>query len=309
MTFERPPNRHIDQVVPELLDDRDLRQGRLELFDTDWTSREVRPATVLAALMVQAPGDPLQESIEETVPLHEAIEYASGCLTAEETYILNAIDSEGITYDQLAARMNLNRIKCWRMHQRAFRRLSTLLLNHPPVRERLGMEPTWNAAAMAELVGIASYQEDWDVEVGYLPADAAADVSYYIDKAVTALDAGTENRAVRMLSAAAEHAVAYLRSIAKWRLVDQHELLCSKQNDYGHGNILKFGMTGVVVRASDKGERLKNLTAAGAKPRNESLLDTFFDVIGYAVIARMLKAETFELQLESTTSEAEGEAA
>lgn len=74
-------------------------------------------------------------------------------------------------------------------------------------------------------------------------------------------------------------------------------LLASKQRDYGHGNILKFGRLGIVVRLSDKLERLKNLTAKGVSPANESIADTLHDIVGYSVIALMLLDGTFKLEL------------
>ena len=75
-------------------------------------------------------------------------------------------------------------------------------------------------------------------------------------------------------------------------------LLCRKQHDYGHGNILAFGELGVLVRMSDKFERLKNLHKQGITPKNEAEEDTIFDIAGYAVIDLMLKRGLFELQLD-----------
>lgn len=310
MNRRRQPPPTPDNVTPELIDDREFKD-RLELLPSDWTSRDVRPATVIAALMQQAPGDGYQDSLEDTAVLDEAIAYTLDCLTAEDIYILNAIQHEGITYEELAKRLGVSRTQGWRLHRRSLERLRTLLLNHPPVRERLGMEPTWNAAAMRELIMIAGYDEDWPEGSPESTLEQyAATVAWRIGSAVHSLNVlGLENDAVKALTMGAEHSVEYLRSVGVWNLLDMHTLLCSKQNDYGHGNILLFGMFGVMVRASDKAERLKNLTRpsfvtglGGVKPANESLIDTFRDVVGYAVIARMLKAETFELELEGTTS-------
>jgi len=260
----------------------------------------MRPETVLTALMEQGPGDALQESVEDAGPLIVAIEYAAVCMNAEDTYVLNAINSEDCGFEELGTRLGVSRTHAWRLHQRALKRLRTLLLNQPEVRERMNMEPTWNAAAMEALVGIASFEDDWpEGNPDYPLADAVSDVTAEIEAAIRNLQNGYEMDAVRTPTNAAEYAVAYLRCVGQWSLLNQHQLLCSKQNDYGHGNILKFGMTGVMVRASDKSERLKNLTIGrDIAPRNESLLDTFFDVIGYTVIAVMLKAETFELPLD-----------
>lgn len=76
------------------------------------------------------------------------------------------------------------------------------------------------------------------------------------------------------------------------------KMLARKQHDYGHGNINAFGMIGVAVRMSDKVARLQNLIARGAEAENESLTDTWLDIVGYAVIAQMLLAETFNRELD-----------
>lgn len=77
------------------------------------------------------------------------------------------------------------------------------------------------------------------------------------------------------------------------------KLLARKQHDYGHDNILRHGIEGVKVRVWDKIARLKNLQAKGAEARNESLLDTWTDIIGYSIIAIMLEHGVFELPLEA----------
>jgi len=76
-------------------------------------------------------------------------------------------------------------------------------------------------------------------------------------------------------------------------------LIVMKQHDYGQGNILAFGEFGVLVRASDKLERLKNLLKKDLEPENESIIDTWRDLAGYAIIALMLREDTFSLPLEN----------
>ena len=64
------------------------------------------------------------------------------------------------------------------------------------------------------------------------------------------------------------------------------ELLEKKQADYGNNNIIKFGTKGVLVRVSDKVERLINLTWNNDKePKFESVEDTWKDIAGYAILA------------------------
>ena len=73
-------------------------------------------------------------------------------------------------------------------------------------------------------------------------------------------------------------------------------LFDKKQRDYGPENIAKFGLTGVLVRSSDKIERLINLQTISIdsvqyKPEaNESVADSWQDLSVYGVIARVLMA-------------------
>lgn len=70
-----------------------------------------------------------------------------------------------------------------------------------------------------------------------------------------------------------------------------------KQQDYGSANLTKFGVDGVVVRMSDKLERVINLgakrsrgLAAGhlVESLNEPLADSFLDLANYAIIAYLM---------------------
>ena len=76
------------------------------------------------------------------------------------------------------------------------------------------------------------------------------------------------------------------------------ETLIKKQHDYGHRNILTFGMAGVAVRLCDKIARMENLLSRGSDAQNEALTDTYLDIVGYAAIALMLDDGSFELELE-----------
>lgn len=64
------------------------------------------------------------------------------------------------------------------------------------------------------------------------------------------------------------------------------DLLDKKRHDYGTNNITKFGSKGVLVRVSDKVERLITLTWESDKePNFESVEDTWKDIAGYAILA------------------------
>ena len=76
-----------------------------------------------------------------------------------------------------------------------------------------------------------------------------------------------------------------------------HDILVQKQIDYGPLNIWNApgGATnGLMVRMSDKLERLKNLIYNNIEPNNEALEDSFIDIANYAIIALMVERGIWE---------------
>lgn len=108
---------------------------------------------------------------------------------------------------------------------------------------------------------------------------------------------GAEWRLGHYLISTGTLACRALKDRGDWDIDQMVDLLCSKQHDYGPGNILAFGILGIAVRMSDKIERLNNLTRNPSSPRNESLLDTLMDIVGYAVVTGMVIANHFTLEL------------
>ena len=75
------------------------------------------------------------------------------------------------------------------------------------------------------------------------------------------------------------------------------QLFDKKQGDYGPHNISKFGTLGVLVRSSDKIERLINLYSKSTlketevpdtRNTDESVLDSWIDLSVYGAIARTI---------------------
>ena len=83
-----------------------------------------------------------------------------------------------------------------------------------------------------------------------------------------------------------------------WNTEVMQQVLVKKQNDYGHENILAFGIVGVAIRVCDKIARYNNLKDRKDQARNEPFEDCMMDMVGYATIARMIKNNTFTLELE-----------
>lgn len=69
--------------------------------------------------------------------------------------------------------------------------------------------------------------------------------------------------------------------------------LCNKQRDYGPNNIARFGQSGLLLRLHDKVARLENLISNGREAQNESLHDTYLDIVGYSAIGIMLLDGSF----------------
>lgn len=80
--------------------------------------------------------------------------------------------------------------------------------------------------------------------------------------------------------------------------VELAHLVCSKQLDYGPDNILKCPVgpeVGIIVRLHDKLSRLTNLYKSGRTPNNESITDTWNDIMGYGMVGRMVSEGSFTL--------------
>lgn len=69
--------------------------------------------------------------------------------------------------------------------------------------------------------------------------------------------------------------------------------LVGKQRDYGPNNIARFGNSGLLLRLHDKVARLENLVANNREATNESIQDTYLDIVGYSVIGLMVMDGSF----------------
>ena len=82
-------------------------------------------------------------------------------------------------------------------------------------------------------------------------------------------------------------------------LADLGILLECKHRDYGTQNLIKFGELGILVRCTDKVERLHNLYKnGGAALKSETSRDTWVDLAGYAIQAILMSDGKFELPME-----------
>lgn len=78
--------------------------------------------------------------------------------------------------------------------------------------------------------------------------------------------------------------------------------LIRKQLDYGPNAIARFGIEGIVIRMSDKMERLINLTQLQRDAEvDESIEDTLADIVGYAIHGLLMQRHDYPLPLKQKT--------
>lgn len=249
------------------------------------------PFNPIEALMQTAPGEAPETSMSELLPLREAVADCLDQLNEEDRYVLDALNSEMISLQELGDRLGVTKTHAWRLRNRAHDRLKEIMLTNPTIRKKLGMTTTWDQAASHKVMDLAHAAiEPCSAELAILEAerDALADYMRNNDYRFS----------YNSFDTMAAEAINDLRYQGVWDTAEMVKLLCRKQHDYGHGNINKFGMAGIIVRLSDKVERLKNLRSRGLNPEvKESEIDTLLDIVGYCVIGHMWNEGTFQAQL------------
>lgn len=235
----------------------------------------------------------IEESIEELQPVIDAVDDAVHLLDEQDKFIVNALNSEQISYEALGKRLGVSKTHAWRLTAVVYARLHVLLKVKPIIQKRIIMPKTWNDSA-GEWVALIS-----TLAMKESPANID-ELNRLIDKARRAIMDYREEPIPLLWTEIASHALQELRMNNKWDITTMSNLLVSKQRDYGHGNIMKFGLTGILIRLNDKIERLGNLRRKNViEPKNESIDDTLKDIIGYCVVALMYTDRTFELELSS----------
>lgn len=170
-----------------------------------------------------------------------------------------------------------------------------LLPDGTPAESTTLAEPrTWGQAAQEQYDLVLRHtQRVWGNEDDHLMPDY---VSANIEERIEKMLSGQVSTAAIAMHLFDIGAVALTRLDPElWPVIVP--LLCGKQHDYGHNNILRTGLLGILVRLSDKSARYAHLLGQMAAARNEPLTDTVIDIVGYCVIGLMLMDGTFELPL------------
>jgi DNA-directed RNA polymerase sigma subunit (sigma70/sigma32) len=98
-----------------------------------------RPATALEALMSAMPGDEPAESVEEFLPVRDAINECVELLDEQDRFVIEAVFFECVSLDVLGERLGVSKTHAWRLRNAALDKLKIILLQNPVVLERYGL--------------------------------------------------------------------------------------------------------------------------------------------------------------------------
>lgn len=245
-----------------------------------------RPTSDGEWLMQFGDAPDLQDN-EHIYAVIEAIEK----LSPQSKFCIEAIFYERVPFSKLGERLGVSKPHAWRLSNKALEELRLLLATNKTLNERYNMFSNWNEAATAVVANFNSVAEKRKVEINELN-------KFVISMQEYARDLVYEEATFMDMDDMGRLATSHLKSVGAWDSQKMIDLLVKKQHDYGHENILGFGLLGLCIRVSDKIARLISLDKRGSKPHNESVIDTWTDIVGYATIAKMLETKTFTLDLE-----------
>jgi DNA-directed RNA polymerase specialized sigma24 family protein len=96
-----------------------------------------RPETPIEALMQAAPGEDIRESVVELQPFREAVASCIEKLNEQERFIIDAVNTEMISLEELGKRLGVTKTHAWRLRNSAMDSLRKIMLQDPTVLERL----------------------------------------------------------------------------------------------------------------------------------------------------------------------------
>jgi len=251
-------------------------------LDPDYLS--ARPTTEAEQLL--QPGEP--DSVGGVVHI-VAVQNAIEKLDPLSRQCMEAVFYEGISYSTLGKRLGISKVHAWRLARKAMAELQRSLSVDQSINLRYNMFENWDEAASAVL-------DEWHTLTAGRHTDDRIMRAY---RKVIARAVREQKEIPRLdIIDVAHEAIGELKAQKQWDRDEMLNLLVRKQRDYGHENILAFGHVGIAIRMCDKLARLDSLLTSGATPSNESLVDTWMDLVGYAVISEMLYLDVFELELK-----------
>ena len=87
--------------------------------------------------MQAAPGEDIRESVEELQPFREAVASCIDQLNEQDRFIIDAVNTEMISLEELGERLGVTKTHAWRLRNSAMDNLKKIMLQDPTVLERL----------------------------------------------------------------------------------------------------------------------------------------------------------------------------
>ena len=258
-----------------------------------------RPTSDMQALMETVPGEEPVASSDEMLDLREAVAEAVQSLPAKYRKAILLTTYEGLSLKEAGEAMGFSDVHVMRIRNAAYSKLQDALTMNVMLRRRYAMAKTWEQSAaqwVGHIASLANGKQKLDFGMLRDRIDALIGIVFHNDE-----EPNPDAFVVVALPVVNE-----LRKRNMWDTGEMANLLASKQHDYGHKNIDRFGLKGIIVRLNDKYERLANLEFTrqfledgnSVAPKvNESLTDTLMDIVGYCVIGLMVLDDTFKLEL------------
>jgi len=258
-----------------------------------------RPQSEMQALMETVPGEEPIASSDEMLALREAVASAVQSLPAKYRNAILLTTYQGLSLKEAGEAMGFSDVHVMRIRNMAYDKLRDTLTMNIDLRRRYEMAKTWDQSAtqwVAHVAGLSKPVKTIQFEAIRDRIDALIGITFRNEK-----EPNPESFIV-----IAAPVIGYLRHVNMWDSAEMSRLLAAKQHDYGHKNIDRFGLQGIVVRLNDKYERLANLefTRQFLKEGNtvapkvdETIFDTLQDIVGYCIIGLMVLDDTFKLEL------------
>lgn len=253
---------------------------------------KAKPATELQAIMETAPFQESKESWEEFAPFADSMVLVLKSLTDFEQWLIDCLVWQRMSLQQVADMLGTHKVEIFRMRNKVFDKIKHVLYLNLSIRERLVMASSWDDSAQQLCVAISnSATSPGQMDLDYLDKSRDWLVKSTKEETTDDVDVATCFTYIAM------HAWNELRHRKIADAGKMAKTLCAKQHDYGHDNIRRFGIYGIIVRLSDKIERYRNLLNRENAVPNESIADTVEDIVGYCVVANMLLDGSFNLEL------------
>ena len=90
--------------------------------------------------MMAGANEPTIESVVELQPLREAIAECIEKLSDADRFIIDAINSEVVSLQELGDRLGVSKPHAWRLRNAAYERIKMHMLENTIIRERLGLD-------------------------------------------------------------------------------------------------------------------------------------------------------------------------